>query len=88
MRVQGDVPMIGDQYQLDYGKAELVLTSNRASMDPFTYSDALSVLLGISFKLAREGYVNTSVRIRRTGFAAIIGLAAVYRSSMTRENSG
>lgn len=87
MRVQGDGPIMGDEYLLDYGKAELTLTSNRASMDPFTYSDALGVLLGVSLVLARKGYVNTSVRVRRTGFPQLIGLAAVYRSGITREIS-
>lgn len=63
------------------------LASNHLPMNPFMYSDALSVLLGISFKMANEGARNILARVLRTGNPQIIGFAAVYRPAIARDNS-
>lgn len=63
------------------------LTSNNLPMNPFTYSDALSVLLGISFKMGNEGARNILASVLRTGNPQIIGFAAVYRPTIARANS-
>ena len=87
IRVQGDGPIIGNEYEVDYGKVEFVLTSSDTVAHPVKYSDVLSVLSGFATKMSREGYRNTSVRVLRTGQPDIIGLAAVYRPGITRDVS-
>ena len=87
IRAQGDGPIEGNRYEVDYGKVEMVLTSLDETADPVKYSDILSVLAGISMKMTREGYKNTAVRILRTGQPDTIGLAAVYRPGFMRDIS-
>ena len=87
IRVEGDGPIEGNEYEVDYGKVEFIVTSSDTAANPLKYSDVLSVLSGIGMKMSREGYKNTSVRVFRTGQPAIIGLAAVYRPGIMRDNS-
>ena len=87
IRVSGDVPIIGNEYEISYGIVEFILTSSDTVADPVRYSDISSVLSGISMKMSREGYRNTSVRVLRTGQTDTIGLAAVYRPGITRDVS-
>ena len=87
IRVQGDGPIISNEYEVDYGKVEFILTSSDTVADRVKYSDVLSVLSGFSIKMSREGYRNTSVRVLRTGQPDTIGLAAVYRPGITRDIS-
>ena len=86
IRVQGDGPIMEREYLVDYGEVEIALTSSGVRMDPLTYGDALTVLLGVSFKLAREGYRNTSARVFRTGEPQPIGFVAVYRIGIARDS--
>lgn len=72
------------EYNLSDGKVETTLYSSDAPMNPLTYSDALSVLLGILPKMAREGYRNTSARVLRTRVLESIGPAAVCRPGIAR----
>ena len=87
IRVQEDGPIIGNQYQVDYGRVEFIVTSSDVAADPVKYSDVLAVLSGLSMKLSRDGYKNTSVRVLRTGQPDTIGLAAVYRPGTPRDIS-
>ena len=87
IRVQGDGPIESNEYEVDYGKVELVVTSTNMATDPLEYSDILAVMSGISMKMSREGYINTSVRVLRTGQPDTIGLAAVYRPGILRDIS-
>lgn len=87
IRVQGDGPLEANEYEVDYGKVEFIATSSDTAPDPLKYSDVLSVLWGIGMKMSREGFRNTSVRVLRTGHPATIGLAAVYRPGIMRNNS-
>ena len=87
IRVQGDGPIMGNNYEVDYGKVEMILTSSNMAADPVKYSDVLSVLSGIAIKMSREGYRNRAVRVFRTGQPDIIGHAAVYRPGIIRDIS-
>lgn len=84
---EGNSPIPGHGYTLICGRAKMDLASNHLPMNPFMYSDALSVLLGISFKMANEGARNILARVLRTGNPQIIGFAAVYRPAIARDNS-
>ena len=87
IRVQGDGPIMSNDYEVDYGKVEFILTTSDTVAHPVKYSDVLSVLSGFSIKMSTEGYRNTSVRVFRTGHPDTIGLAAVYRPGITRDIS-
>ena len=87
IRAQGDGPIGSNEYEVDYGKVELIVTSTNTVADPLEYSDILAVISGISWKMTREGYKNTSVRVLRTGQPETIGLAAVYRPGIIRDVS-
>lgn len=88
IRVIGDATLEGNEYEVAYGKVEMIVTSSDTAADPMKYSDILSVLTGIAMKMSRDGYVNTSVRVFRTGQPnTTIGLAAVYRPGITRDVS-
>lgn len=85
IRVQGNSPIMGNEYVLVHGEAGMTMSSSDAPMDPFRYSDALSVLLAILLKLARDGCSNTAARVHRTGSLEAIGFAAVYRLGVMRD---
>ena len=84
IRAVGDGTIEGNEYEVDYGLVEMIVTSSDTVADPVKYSDILSVLSGIALKMAREGYRNTSVRVLRTGQPDTIGLAAVYRPGIMK----
>ena len=85
IRTHGDSPILHRQYDLVYKQVEITLLSGDAPMNAFRYSDALSVLSGISLKMAREGVRTTAARVLRTGSPETIGLAAIYRPSIRRD---
>ena len=85
IRTQGDGPVMHHEYNLVYGQVEINLHSNDAPMNPFKYSDALSVLFGLSLKMAIEGVRNIAARVLRTGNPETIGLAAIYRPGIGRD---
>ncbi len=57
-------------------------------MNPFRYSDALSVLLGFRMEFERDGYRSISAQVLRTGSLERIGLAALYRPGVLRDVLG
>ena len=84
IRTQGDSPIMHQEYDLVYKQVEITLYSSNAPLNAFKYSDALSVLYGISLKMAREGVRNIAARVLRTGNPETIGLAAIYRPGIRR----
>ena len=85
IRTQGDSPIMHHEYDLVYKQVEITLHSSDAPLSAFKYSDALSVLYGISLKMAREGVRNIAARVLRTGSPEAIGLAAIYRLGIGRD---
>ena len=84
IRTQGDSPILHHEYDLVYKQVEITLHSSDAPLNAFKYSDALSVLYGISLKLAEERVRNIAARVLRTGNPETIGLAAIYRPGIGR----
>ena len=76
----------GDQrltrvFEMTYGGVALHMYS-RDSVLTILYSEALSVLMGISLKMAREGYESRRTRVLRTGDGNLLGSALVLRAFM------
>lgn len=56
--VPGNGLIMHHEYIPAYGNVEILLYSSHTPMNPITYSDALSVILGALLKMVREGYRN------------------------------
>lgn len=79
IREQGD-RTIGHGYELTYGLASVEIYSENPPMQAVTYHQALSVLLGLSLKMAREGYRYRHTRVLHTGDGELLGTAVVRRA--------
>lgn len=73
---QGDRP-IASRYEMTYEAVALKIESENAPLDCITYDEALSVLWGISLKMAREGYQYRRMVVLRTGGFDVLGTAVV-----------
>ena len=78
IHAHGNGPLRNQLYLLRYREAEIAMTSPMVALDPFTYGDALSVILGMSLKMGIDGYREESSRVLRTGSLDLLGFAAVY----------
>ena len=87
IRVHGDGPIEGNEYKLAVQRVEMALTSSGPPVDPLKNSEVLSVIVGISLKMAKEGYRNRAMEVLRTGNPATIGVAAVDRQTVARHTS-
>ncbi|CAF9905844.1 MAG: hypothetical protein ALECFALPRED_001362 [Alectoria fallacina] len=73
---QGDRP-IAFRYEMTYEAVALKIESENYPLYCITYDEALSVLWGISLKMAREGYQYRRMVVLRTGGLDVLGTAVV-----------
>ncbi|KAF6230719.1 hypothetical protein HO173_011071 [Letharia columbiana] len=72
----GDGP-IAYSYEMTYGRVTLKMFSENAPMRCITYGEALSVLLGISLKMAREGFEFRRLHVLQSDDGELLGMAVL-----------
>ena len=73
----GDGPIMDQVFRLGNAHVQMEWSSRKVPTNPFTYGDALFVLIGFRIKLSKEGYVCTVAEVLRTGDLENIGEVTV-----------